>query len=154
MIFYQYLRENKPFPMQEQISQVDSHWIWDPKISSSSPLGTGYFSLGGVYGECLFFSSCMCLMSFVLFYFGLLFFCQHINSFIMYDLISRIPYTLLGQRIIVTKNDRALLINERFCFSSNSKFDSPWHFLIPLQLMRRVIWHYKERWLGIWWDGI
>ena len=49
-----------------------------------------------------------------------IFFGQHINSLIMYDLISRIPYTLLGQRIIVTKNDRALLINERFCFSSNS----------------------------------
>ena len=55
----------------------------------------------------------------------IVFFGQHINSLIMYDLISRIPYTLLGQRIIVTKNDRALLINERFCFSSNSKFDSP-----------------------------
>ena len=143
MIFYQYLRENKPFPMQGQISQVDSHWIWDPKISSSSPLRTGFFFVfwGGGYGECLF-SHHVCLMSFVLFYFGLLcFFCQHINSLIMYDLISRIPYTLLEQRIIVTKNDRALLINERFCFSSNSKFDSPWHFLIPLQLMNIVIWH-------------
>ena len=64
--------------------------------------------------------------AFCSFYFGLLFFfCQHINSLIMYDLISRIPYTLLEQRIIVTKNDSALLINERFCFSSNSKFDSP-----------------------------
>ena len=63
---------------------------------------------------------CSFLFWFIVFFFG-----QHINSLIMYDLISRIPYTLLGQRIIVTKNDRALLINERFCFSSNSKFDSP-----------------------------
>ena len=142
MIFYQYLRENKPFPMQEQISQVDSHWIWDLKISSSSPIGTGFFLGGGGGMVNVFFLIMYVFNVFCSFLFWfIVFFCQHINSLIMYDLISRIPYTLLGQRIIVTKNDRALLINERFCFSSNSKFDSPWHFLIPLQLMNIVIWH-------------
>ena len=78
----------------------------------------------------------------------------YLKRLIMYDLISRIPCTLLGQRIIVTKNNRALLINERFCFNTNSEYDIQLHFLITHQLMSRLTWHWRERWLGIRWGGI
>ena len=72
----------------------------------------------------VFFSSCMWFICFVR-----LFICSFFSTFkclIMFDSMSKIPCTLLGQRII-----QQILINEWDCFILNSKFDSLWHFLIP-----------------------
>ena len=58
-----------------------------------------------------------------------LFICSFFSTFkrlIMFDSMSRIPCTLLGQ-----KNNTANINKWIGCFILNSKFDSLWHFLIP-----------------------
>ena len=107
--------------MLEQIGRVGTHWIRDLKISRSNPTAGDFFFLGG--GTSFFFHH-VCVFNI---------FCSFVCSFfstfkrwIMYDSISRIPCTFLGQRTI-----EQILINERFCFISNSKFDSPGYFPIP-----------------------
>ena len=59
MILHQDHRENNPIQLQEHIGRVDTHWLTDVKIASSSPTATAFLWRGG--GSPIF-SLCMSLI--------------------------------------------------------------------------------------------